>query len=250
MATRTHIDIPTAQNVIISYPLANFGERLIAMAIDLFLYGLLLSLLMWGGFSLIYRFNLDANWVVMILQLMPVWIIPLYFGLQETLNRGRTLGKIALNIQAMKVDGGQLTWSDMFMRCLCLLPDLFFSIGAVGSVLINTTPRRQRLGDMAAGTIVVKSATNQIMLKDLLNIQTTANYTPMYPQVRNLTEKDMVFIKQVITRAESNRNAMHQDVVVELTERLREVLGLELIPENDRMEFLRTLLRDYVVLTR
>jgi uncharacterized RDD family membrane protein YckC len=248
MTIRTHIDIPTAQNVIISYPLANFGERLLAMGIDLFIYCVVLSLLLAGSFLLAAK--LDVEWLYLVLQLMPFWLIPFYFGLQEMFSRGGTIGKRAMGIQVMKVDGSQAKWSEIWIRSLCLLPDFFFSFGTVGAILLNTIPRRQRLGDMAAGTIVVKSTTDQILLRDLLSIQTTNNYTPMYPQVRNLTEKDMVFIKQVITRADSNRNAAHTDVVVELSERLRELIGLDAIPHNDRMEFLRALIRDYVVLTR
>jgi uncharacterized RDD family membrane protein YckC len=248
---RTQIDIPTAQNVIISYPLASFGERFLAMLIDAFVVSTGVSLII-GGFTLIIvRLGLEETFIMMILGLSPIILSVGYFAVAEVLNKGRTIGKMATSIQVMKTDGGDLRWSDMMLRALCLLPDLAFSVGAVGSVLINTTPRRQRLGDIAAGTVVVKSAgTNSgIWLRDLLAIHTLSDYTPAFPQVRTLTEKDMVFIKSVIIRSEQNYNTAHSNAVIELTEHLRNTLQIEKIPA-DRVEFLRTLLRDYVVLTR
>jgi hypothetical protein len=137
----------------------------------------------------------------------------------------------------------------MFIRALCTIADHLLSLGVVGTVLINTTPRRQRLGDIAADTIVVKLGGPQIWLRDLLAIQTKDTYTPVYPQVRELAEKDMVFIKSVIVRAEKYRNQAHDEAVIELTEHLRERLEIEKMPAN-RLDFLRTLLKDYVVLTR
>ena len=247
---RTQIDIPTAQNVIITYPLASYGERLLAMIIDGLIYGTAVSFFT-AGMALLFEQLGLGSWFLMLLQLAPFILMVAYFSISEVMNKGRTIGKMALNIKVMKTDGGDLKWTDMVLRATCLFPDLLFSFGVVGSILINTNPKRQRLGDIAAGTVVVKAAgsNSSIWLRDLLSIQTLTEYTPMYPQVRNLTEKDMVFIKSVILRTERYQNVAHQNAALDLSEHLREVLQIEKMPAN-RLDFLRTLLRDYVVLTR
>jgi uncharacterized RDD family membrane protein YckC len=243
---RTQSDVSTSQNVVVSYPLANYGERLLAGLIDWIILFAAYLLILSGGVLSMFVFG---SVFAMILPYLPILIYILYFTLWEVLRNGQTPGKLALSIQVIKADGTDLRWSEMFVRALCLLPDQLFSLGTVGTVLINTTPRRQRLGDIAAGTIVVKKGASQITMQDLLAIQTTSSYTPKYPQVRELTEKDMLFIKSVIVRTDKYRNAAHDHAVIELTEHLRERLNIEKIPA-ERLDFLRTLLKDYVVLTR
>jgi uncharacterized RDD family membrane protein YckC len=231
--------------------LASFGERLLAMFLDaaLYFFG---ALIFMNAFSSIFRLLIgDSEWIWMLFVLAPVVSIIFYLGLQEMLNKGRTLGKIAVKIKVIHTDGSDLKWSAILLRALCILPDLLFSFGMAGSILINVTPRRQRIGDMAAGTVVVKvnPIANQITLEDLLSLKTLSDYQPVYPQVKSMTEKDMIFIKSVIVRSERNLNVHQNDALIQVTEHLREVLGISTAPA-DRVEFLRTLLRDYVVLTR
>jgi hypothetical protein len=67
--------------------------------------------------------------------------------------------------------------------------------------------------------------------------------------VRNLSEKDMIFIKTVLTRLQQNPNQAHEEVMEDLVTHLMPLLDVEKRPA-DRKEFLKTLLRDYIVLTR
>jgi uncharacterized RDD family membrane protein YckC len=243
--SRIQIDIPTPQNVIISYSLATFGERLLAMVIDIVIF----FTAFWILLLIVIAIKSDGL-IVFFLSMSPVLFLT-YFFLQEVLNKGRTIGKRALNIMVVKTDGSVLKWSEMILRAACLIPDLLFSGGVIGSAMINTHQKRQRLGDIAAGTYVIKSvgSNSMIFLQDLLSIQTISSYTPKFEQVRQLTEKDMIFIKTVIQRAEKYANTAHYNAVLDLSEHLRERLGIEQVPQN-RIEFLKTLLKDYVVMTR
>ena len=59
----------------------------------------------------------------------------------------------------------------------------------------------------------------------------------------------MLLIKSIITRARLYRNNAHQEVVNDLVTRLKNELDLEKVPPN-KIEFLKILIRDYIVLTR
>ena len=59
----------------------------------------------------------------------------------------------------------------------------------------------------------------------------------------------MLLIKSIITRSRLYRNKAHREVVDDLVVRLKDELDLEKMPPN-KIEFLKTLIRDYIVLTR
>jgi CAAX protease family protein len=69
---------------------------------------------------------------------------------------GQTIGKNATGIRVLRLDRGRMTWNTAAIRNLMLLIDLPLMLIGVGLVLMGRSPRRQRLGDRAAGTVVVR----------------------------------------------------------------------------------------------
>lgn len=255
------IEIKTTQNVTIEYELAPLRERALAWLLDLgilivghlilwFLAYLIFSVFPEGLQNLIAAFieffGLDA-----IIGIYPFVAFFLYHILFEIWNRGQTLGKMALKIKVVRLDGKDPEWSDVVLRALLHVIDTLFSGGIVGALLVKTTDKSQRFGDMAAHTTVVKLFGSRFAfrLEDILNISSLENYQPLFPQVRNLTERDMIFIKNVLSRAQIYRNQAHYEVIEDLVTHLMPLLGIQQRP-SDRVEFLKTLLRDYIVLTR
>lgn len=245
------IDITTTQNVTIEYELAGLRDRALAWLLDSFLlvmaYFMIFTILttVFGSGWLD-----DGGWVRVVI-FMPFLILFLYHSLFEIMNGGQTLGKKAMAIKVVRLDGKDPEWGDVVLRVLLQLVDSIFSSGVIGALLIKTTPKSQRLGDMAANTTVIKigNARYQFSLADILSISSLDNYQPVFPQVRNLAERDMIFIKNTISRYQQYPNQAHQIVVEDLVSHLMPILNIEQRPLN-RMEFLKTLLRDYVVLTR
>ena len=77
-----------------------------------------------------------------------------YFIVMEAM-WGATVGKMALRLRVVKTDGTPISWSESVIRNLLRIIDgLFYYL--VGAILIWTSPLRQRLGDRAAKTVVVK----------------------------------------------------------------------------------------------
>jgi len=77
-----------------------------------------------------------------------------YFIVLEA-TQGATLGKMALGLRVVKTDGSPITWTDSLIRNLLRIIDgLFFYL--VGAIFVWTSPLKQRLGDRAAHTVVIK----------------------------------------------------------------------------------------------
>lgn len=245
------IEITTTQNVTIEYELAKLRDRIFAWLLDtlvlLFGYAILFGVF----FSVFASSGLEPR-VISALSTVVVFLsFFLYHALFEIWNMGQSLGKIAMGIKVVRLDGKDPEWSDVVLRALLHLIDTIFSLSAIGVLLIKTTGKSQRLGDMAANTTVIKiqGSRFQFRLQDILNISSLENYQPTFPQVRNLNERDMIFIKNVLTRLQRYPNQAHEEVVEDLVTHLMPILGIQQRPLQ-RVEFLKTLLRDYIVLTR
>jgi uncharacterized RDD family membrane protein YckC len=255
------IEITTTQNVTIEHELAPLRERAMAWLADM-------MILIFGhvivGFVIYWIFMALPeglqDFIVQIVEffgLESVFVIYpfaaffLYHILFEIWNRGQTPGKMAMKIKVVRLDGKDPEWSDVVLRALLQMVDTLFSAGVVGALLVKTTGKSQRFGDMAANTTVIRLFGSRFAfrLEDILNISSLGNYQPLFPQVRDLTEHDMIFIKNVLIRRQFYPNQAHEEVVENLVTHLMPLLGIVQRPA-DRVEFLKTLLRDYIVLTR
>lgn len=99
------------------------------------------------GFGLLFGIPFIAA-----MFLLPI----LYFTFFEAYMNGQTPGKMLVKIKVVKVTGEPIGLGESFIRnILRLIDQLFFYL--VGFILIMTNDKKQRLGDMAAGTIVVNA---------------------------------------------------------------------------------------------
>ena len=80
-----------------------------------------------------------------------------YFIVLEAL-LGATLGKLATNLRVVReIDGAAIDWSAAIIRNLFRLIDGFV-LYLLGFIVICATSKRQRIGDLVAGTVVVRRA--------------------------------------------------------------------------------------------
>lgn len=245
------IDIRTTQNVTIEYELATLRERMLAFFIDFLIviamyFALIFILLGAFGSAL-----LNAGMLTYVLYgLLPIVGFMAYQFLSEALANGQSWGKRAMGIKVVRVDGQEPGLSDYFLRAVFLLVECILSMGVLAALLISSSPKNQRLGDMTANTAVIRTRSNsRFQLQDILKISSIETYLPQYPEVRRLSEQDMLLLKHLISRQRQYNNPAHQKAVQEAAERLGAVLELREVPRN-KMEFLKTLIRDYIVLTR
>ena len=95
--------------------------------------------------------NMDAS-SVLLFVVLPVLI---YQPVCEVVSGGQTLGKFLLNTRVVRVDGSSPSVGDFLLRWLLFSVDILF-FGAVAAFSMLVTARRQRLGDLAAGTMVIR----------------------------------------------------------------------------------------------
>lgn len=243
------IDLQTTQNVTIEYQLASLGERFMALVIDL----ITIVTSYWILVLLIVTI-LGENWADYTMSLFGAGTLAIFFLLYhflfEFLGNGQSLGKKALSIQVVRLDSEELSAGDSMLRAILYFVDLFASFGVLGAFTISSTPNKQRLGDMAAGTVLIKvRIVNRFALDDILNISSLADYEPKYLTVRQFSEHDMLLIKSTLARYQRYPNPAHRKLVQNLAQKLSFQLG-ESTSVTHPKEFLKTLIRDYIVLTR
>ncbi len=245
------IDIRTTQNVTIEYELASLRERALAFFIDLLIvvaaYFLLLFLLLGAFGEAAFRGGLLYNFIF---GLLPIVGFLAYQFFSEVFANGQSLGKKAMGIKVVRVDGAEPGLSDYFLRAVFHIVDSLASLSVLAALLISSSPKNQRLGDMTANTTVIRIRHQQrFQLEDILKISSIEDYQPVYPEVRRLSEQDMLLIKHLIARYRQYNNPAHTRAVNEAVHHLSEILEIP-EPRQDKIDFLKTLIRDYIVLTR
>lgn len=154
------VRIETPEHVELGYDLADLGSRYLALILDTVILLLGMLLLAVGAASVFGAFQLgtlvqSAGMAVLILVgFASLWG---YFTLFEGLAGGRTPGKRLTGIRVIHQGGYPVTLRAAVVRNLIRAVDLqpFFTWMVGGAVMV-LTPRTQRLGDIAAGTIVVR----------------------------------------------------------------------------------------------
>ncbi|MDR2626839.1 MAG: RDD family protein [Dysgonamonadaceae bacterium] len=189
------IDISTGQHVTILYRPAGAIERAVATVLDwaiqyfyFMLLFMLFAILSTNDPLFFYEYT-DLKIVILILSLIPV---AFYNFLFEAFMRGQTPGKMLLKIRITNLDGSTTSTGSHFLRWLIRPVDFLPFLGILGGIFIGNTKNKQRIGDLAAGTIVVK--TNQRVNINAEYYEFDDDYTPLYPQVEKLSEAQIRFI--------------------------------------------------------
>jgi uncharacterized RDD family membrane protein YckC len=241
------ISINTTQNVAIEYELAGLLERILAFLLDSLIVGAYIWIVSW-----LWLFMGGADekmlFFLVVFFLFPVFIA--YHLICEAMWNGQSIGKKALGIKVIKCNGQQMDMGDYGKRWMFRLIDILLSGGTVAMLTIMSNDYNQRLGDIVGDTCVIKtSPKNQMSINDVLKIKTQKNYKPKYEGVVRFTEEDMLLLKNTLDRAKLNPNEHYKKLLIELVDKICKELDIQERPKK-RTEFLKTILNDYIVLTR
>lgn len=225
--------IITGQYVRIQPTAASVGDRIFAQLIDWCVLLAYLSLMTWISAEL----RIDNVWFLVI----AFGFIPLFYTLlMEIFNQGQSLGKMAMKMRVAKLDGSTPTLGAYLMRWLLYLVDGPLT-SFLGVLVIILSRNNQRLGDMAAGTVVIKKQKYrkiQISLDEYDYLQ--QNYKPRYPQAADLSLEQI----EIITRTIETRRQDFALRVRQLAQKVEEKLNVER-KETDDIAFLKRVVRDY-----
>ena len=233
------IEIQTAQQVVLSYDLASSGARVVSTLMDVFIQVLLLVVL---GFGL--GGTLLGGWLGFV-------VFTFYQLGCETLFNGRSPGKMIAGIRVMRTDGAALGFTDCFLRWVLRPLDITFSGGALALFLVLGSEKRQRLGDMMAGTAVVNRKYGlHYRFADLQRLHQSRNQEEvLWPQLRHIEEKHILLVKNTLFAAENYTSRAYEAALDACAIQMAELLELEEVPANKR-GFLQRVVDDYIVLTR
>lgn len=175
--TEETLIIETPERVPLAFALASIGNRFLAVAIDHFIQYLTIFIVAWAfiSWSGISERGLGESPDV-ILQEMSKWTIAImiivlfllftgYFIFFEWLWNGQTPGKRLMKLRVIREDGRPITlWEAIarnLLRIFDNLPWFFLPIYSIGLISIFLNNRDQRIGDMFAGTVVIRERTDE-----------------------------------------------------------------------------------------
>ncbi|MGB1103528.1 MAG: RDD family protein [Crocinitomicaceae bacterium] len=241
------VDVITAHNISIDYEAASLASRGIALFLDLLIITVYMAIM--SQIIAVTAFGASEG-VIILMYILIILPITFYSLMMEYLLKGQTIGKMAMGIRVVNLNGENAKMNDYTLRWTFKIIDFWFSAGAIGSLFISTTEKGQRLGDVMAQTAVVRNKPEQVYsIRDILNIKDRSKHEPTYLAVSKFTDEDMILIKNAINRVKRFPNDAHKDLVRELAKRAAEELNLDEVPQK-KLTFLKTLLQDYIVLTR
>ncbi len=211
-------DIITGQFVRISQTPASIGDRVVARLIDM----LVLFCYLFSAIEFYNFYGVSANRTA-------EWLIP----------HGQTIGKHIRHMRTVKVDGSTPTMGALLLRWMLNLIDIYFY--CIGLLFIACTRKHQRLGDLAAGTMVVQ-------LLDYKHLHITLdefdyarrNYHPVYVSAQRLSVGQVDIIRKTI----DSYSQSNQRQIDTLADKVRCFLEIEQ-QDQDSLTFLTTLLHDY-----
>src|SRR6478672_4362194 len=132
------------------------GRRFVAFLVDgilLFIVGYTIAAL--TGQTTPGGFNLQG------LPALLYFIINFGYGIVLEATQGATLGKMLLKLRVVRLNGEPISWSEAVIRNILRIVDAipYFIPYLTGAILVWTSPKRQRLGDRVANTVVIRQNT-------------------------------------------------------------------------------------------
>jgi uncharacterized RDD family membrane protein YckC len=163
VATEDTLIIETPERVPLHFALASIGNRFLACAVDHAIQGFAIGLIglaafILASFSTIQEmFQSAPKWVYAVMIILLFLTFSGYFTFFEWLWSGQTPGKRWLKLRVIREDGRPITFWEAavrnLLRSMDMMPAPFYSIGLIS---VFATARDQRIGDMVAGTVVVR----------------------------------------------------------------------------------------------
>jgi uncharacterized RDD family membrane protein YckC len=234
------LEVETPDHVVLRYDLAGGGNRGFAALVDF----IAASLLVAGGFigwtivaAVLPTGSLRPLQGVLVMALFVIgWS---YFIVLEWLWEGQTLGKRMFGLRVISADGSPASFTAVLIRNLVRVVDFLPAFYGFGLLAIVLSSRSQRLGDLAAGTFVVRAPRPRL---DLLALRTApAAGEGAAADVRGLPGELQRLVREFVAReatlGETHRRAIAARIAPALRARMPDVT------ETDDVELVRSVAR-------
>lgn len=148
----THHTVEVPEGIEINLPLAGPVERSLAFMLDM-LIRIGIYIVMYSLLNLMGNLGLG---LFLICYFLIEWFYPVFF---EIFNQGATPGKKMMDLAVVNDDGTPVTWATSLTRNLLRSADQFPAFYLVGLISMFLNSEFKRLGDLAAGTLVIHKKT-------------------------------------------------------------------------------------------
>jgi uncharacterized RDD family membrane protein YckC len=162
--------VATPERVSFDYQIAGLGTRAIAQVLDLLIVGFILTAVYFVALAVSV---VDLGSALLVFAIGSFVVIFGYFWLSESLWSGQTVGKKAFRLRAVGDRGEPLTFGQAGIRNIVRIVDFLPYAYGVGLIVLFANGKGKRLGDLAAGTIVVKDS-DHVWLWQVPGAQVTA----------------------------------------------------------------------------
>ena len=196
------LSIETPEQVKINYNIAGIGSRFYAALIDI---AVMTPIAFIGAYVTIRAiFDLDerlGNWLAAIAGVATFAFLWGYYMIFEITTNGQSPGKRALGLRVIKIHGYPINFSDSAIRNLVRIVDFLPFFYGAGLLAMLLNKNWQRLGDLAAGTLVVKENTK--VSPNPMRTPTIQKSTFVYAdwiQLEQLTDAELVSIREYLSR--------------------------------------------------
>jgi len=232
------ISITTSQNIELEYELGSVGDRILGSIIDGIIktaYAIFVMATFVFGNSRVF----SGLYIVFLVLLALPFVF--YNLASELLLNGQSVGKKIMGIKVISLSGEPPSFSQYLNRWVFRLVDFTLSGNMIGVIMIAATEKKQRLGDLVAGTVLVKTTPRTQINNILFQPTDAATYSITYPEVIHLKDRDVQLIKEIIISVMRTRNLM---LATRAQHKIEEILRLK-SRHNDPISFLQSILADY-----
>ena len=228
-------NIITGQYVRIQQTAATVMQRFFAWVIDAVFLSITFGLFMGIGVGITSAF--DTLGIVLATFFMILLLC--YPLIMEIMSDGQTIGKSIMGIQVICLDGSKPSKTALFLRWILYGVD--FGCMFVGIVFIIFSKNCQRLGDLAAGTTVVKLTKNQkpFILRSFGF--TDQHYAPSYPEAAHLSMRQIEVIEHLLFSYNTRKRG---PLMNQLAQKVETTLGIR-AKETDSEKFLSKVYNDF-----
>jgi uncharacterized RDD family membrane protein YckC len=262
------IRISTNFNIDLEFPAAPFHRRFLAWLIDvvvLFVYVYLLIKLARSYFAT----SPDESYIMQALFYFMLFVpVCMYHFISEVISNGQSIGKRITGLRVVNENGSRPGVGQLLMRWMIrtseivLLISIMLAMEAADNgqdgdlqflkhfaaalgllvldvILVNMSKKRQRLGDMLAHTILIRT-TQEGNLHDTIFLDVEQNYVPSFPQVMQLSDRDINALKGILDTARRREDySMAEMASAKIQNHLKIQSSLS------AFDFLEVLLKDY-----
>lgn len=266
------IKVPTNFNIELDFEIPEFYRRLIALLIDvviLFFYYKIANEIFNTITANSDRYDDDTAYNLQAIRLLLVLPIMIYHVVLEITMNGQSIGKKIMGLRVVDENGGKPSISQFLIRWLLRLSDvwiimililllyvlltdeglrnpeaiflLIFGLTFLVTdiVLVISSRKGQRIGDILAKTILISTHTKG-NIEETVFQEVADNYTPSFPQIMQLSDKDLNAIKSILETARKKGDyTMAEAACAKIKSHLK--IESNLGP----FDFLETLLKDY-----